>query len=201
MWMSDVCACTCNIICIDKHHWTQISISYLPQKNMISRHTNIYYIILSIHLTGLYFIKMCVYNIQYMVAALQVRCMTIIHKVADQDSVLLTIAYSNLRPMAPLVNARLSTPWFLNLMHLKQLQKHICPLRFARISHKSLNQHYHFQFALGGGHDHTCKNRGEQVQFRSCWTCVRKSLTVLAEGVVNRKLRPLRRCTFKVNAI
>lgn len=30
--MSDVCACTCNIICIDKHHWTQISISYLPPK-------------------------------------------------------------------------------------------------------------------------------------------------------------------------
>lgn len=27
MRMSDVCACTCNIICIDKHHWTQISIS------------------------------------------------------------------------------------------------------------------------------------------------------------------------------
>lgn len=106
--MSDVCACKCNIICIDKHHWTQISIS--TQKNMRSRLTNIYYIIRSIHLTGLYFIKMCLYNIQYMVASLQVRCMTIVHKVADQDSVLLTIAYSNLRPMAPLVNARLSTP-------------------------------------------------------------------------------------------
>ena len=153
MWMSDVCACTCTIICIDKDHWTQISISYLsPKKYDIKTYKHIlYYIILSIHLTGLYFIKMCVYNIQYMVAALQVRCMTIVHKVADQDSVLLTIAYSNLRPMAPLVNARLSTPWFLNLMHLKQLQKHICPLRFARISHKSLNQHYHFQIHFGSG--------------------------------------------------
>ena len=115
MWMSDVCACTMHLSSV----LTKITglkypyHIYPPKKYDIKTYKHIlYYIILSIHLTGLYFIKMCVYNIQYMVAALQVRCMTIVHKVADQDSVLLTIAYSNLRPMAPLVNARLSTPWF-----------------------------------------------------------------------------------------
>ncbi len=36
--------------------------------------------------------NVCIYNTQYMVTSSQVRSMTIVHKVADQDSVLLTIA-------------------------------------------------------------------------------------------------------------
>lgn len=68
---------------------------------------------------------------------MQVRCMTIVHKVADQDSVLLTIAYSNLRPVNPMIPESDAPP---------TASKHICPLRFPRISHEWLNQ-----FILGWG--------------------------------------------------